>query len=62
MKLALAAVGLVLGAGCAAVEYTQTDLAPSDLLAAGGALLRQKLTATADRCSDELVEFFLGAD
>jgi hypothetical protein len=35
---------------------------PSDLLAAGGALLRQTLTAAADRCSDELVEFFLGAD
>jgi hypothetical protein len=31
-------------------------------LAAEGALLRQKLTAAADRCSDELVEFFLGAD
>lgn len=33
-----------------------------DLLAAGGVLLRQKLTTAADRCSDELVEFFLGAD
>jgi hypothetical protein len=34
----------------------------SDLLAAGGVLLRQKLAAAADRCSDELVEFFQGAD
>ena len=34
----------------------------SVLLADGGALLRQKLTAAADRCSDELVEFFQGAD
>ena len=34
----------------------------SDLLAAGGVLLRQKLTAAADGCSDELVEFFQGAD
>jgi len=33
-----------------------------DLIAAGGALLTQKLTASADRCADELVEFFLGAD
>jgi hypothetical protein len=32
------------------------------LLANRGALLRQKLTAAADRCSDELVEFFQGAD
>jgi hypothetical protein len=32
------------------------------LTAAGGAVLRQKLTAAADRCSDELVEFFQGAD
>jgi hypothetical protein len=32
------------------------------LTAAGGVLLRQKLTASADRCSDELVEFFQGAD
>jgi hypothetical protein len=33
-----------------------------DLMARGGALLTQKLTASADRCADELVEFFLGAD
>lgn len=33
-----------------------------DLLANRGQLLRQKLTASADRCADELVEFFLGAD
>ena len=32
------------------------------LTAAGGVVLRQKLTAAADRCSDELVEFFQGAD
>ena len=34
----------------------------SDLLANRGALLRQKLAAAADRCADELVEFFQGAD
>jgi hypothetical protein len=34
----------------------------SDLVAAGGVLLRQKLAAAADRCSDELVEFFQGSD
>jgi hypothetical protein len=34
----------------------------SDLLAAGGARLRQKLTLAADRCADELVEFFQGAE
>jgi hypothetical protein len=34
----------------------------SDLLADRGALLRQRLGAAADRCSDELVEFFQGAD
>jgi len=34
----------------------------SALMADGGALLRQKLTAAADGCSDELVEFFQGAD
>jgi hypothetical protein len=34
----------------------------SDLLAVRGALLRQKLAVAADRCSDELVEFFQGAD
>jgi hypothetical protein len=33
----------------------------SEILASGGLLLRQKLTAAADRCSDELVEFFMGA-
>jgi hypothetical protein len=33
-----------------------------DLLANGGVILRQKLQAAADRCSDELVEFFQGAD
>jgi hypothetical protein len=33
-----------------------------DLLAAGGMLLRQKLATAADRCADELVEFFQGAD
>jgi hypothetical protein len=33
-----------------------------DLMARGGALLTQKLTVSADRCADELVEFFLGAD
>jgi hypothetical protein len=33
-----------------------------DLLADGGAALRQKLITAADRCSDELVEFFQGAD
>jgi hypothetical protein len=32
------------------------------LTAAGGVVLRQKLTAAADRCADELVEFFQGAD
>ena len=32
------------------------------LTAAGGVLLRQKLQASADRCSDEIVEFFQGAD
>jgi hypothetical protein len=32
------------------------------LTADGGVVLRQKLTAAADRCSDELVEFFQGAD
>src|SRR5262245_15025749 len=34
----------------------------SALLADGGALLRQKLAAAADRCAAELVEFFQGAD
>jgi hypothetical protein len=34
----------------------------ADLLADRGALLRQKLAAAADRCGDELVEFFQGAD
>jgi len=34
----------------------------SALLANGGALLRQKLAAAADRCAAELVEFFQGAD
>ena len=34
----------------------------SDLLAGRGVLLRQKLAVAADRCSDELVEFFQGAD
>jgi hypothetical protein len=34
----------------------------SDLLADRGALLRQKLTVAADRCSDELVDFFQGGD
>jgi hypothetical protein len=34
----------------------------SDLIATGGVLLRQKLATAADRCSDELVEFFQGAD
>ncbi len=34
----------------------------SDLVATGGVLLRQKLATAADRCSDELVEFFQGAD
>ena len=34
----------------------------SDLMATGGVLLRQKLATAADRCSDELVEFFQGAD
>ena len=33
-----------------------------DLLADRGALLRQKLATAADRCADELVEFFQGAD
>lgn len=33
-----------------------------DLLAGGGILLRQKLDVAADRCSEELVEFFQGAD
>lgn len=33
-----------------------------DLLANGGVVLRQKLQASADRCGDELVEFFQGAD
>ncbi len=33
----------------------------SDLVAAGG-VLRQKLAVAAERCSDELVEFFQGAD
>jgi hypothetical protein len=34
----------------------------SDLMAGGGALFRQKLDVAADRCADELVEFFQGAD
>jgi hypothetical protein len=34
----------------------------SDLVAGGGVLLRQKLDVAADRCADELVEFFQGAD
>ena len=34
----------------------------SDLMAGGGVLLRQKLDVAADRCADELVEFFQGAD
>jgi hypothetical protein len=34
----------------------------ADLLAGGGALLRQKLAAAAEGCSEELVRFFLGAD
>jgi hypothetical protein len=34
----------------------------SDLVAGGGVLLRQKLDTAADRCADELVEFFQGAD
>jgi hypothetical protein len=34
----------------------------SDLLANRGVLLRQKLIVAADRCSDEIVEFFQGAD
>lgn len=34
----------------------------SDLLADRGALLRQKLATAADRCSDELLDFFQGAD
>jgi hypothetical protein len=33
-----------------------------DLVAEGGALLRQKLDTAADRCADELVGFFQGAD
>jgi hypothetical protein len=33
-----------------------------DLVAGGGVLLRQKLDVAADRCADELVEFFQGAD
>jgi hypothetical protein len=32
------------------------------IVADGGVVLRQKLTAAADRCSDELIEFFQGAD
>ncbi len=32
------------------------------LTAAGGVVLRQKLTASADRCADELIEFLQGAD
>jgi hypothetical protein len=32
------------------------------LTANGGEVLRQKLTAAADRCSDELIEFFQGAE
>lgn len=34
----------------------------ADLMASGGVLLRQKLNASADRCADEIVEFFQGAD
>jgi len=34
----------------------------SELLADRGALLQRKLTIAAGRCSDELVEFFQGAD
>ena len=34
----------------------------SDLMAGGGVLLRQKLDVAADRCADEPVEFFQGAD
>ena len=33
-----------------------------DLLAGGGVLLRQKFDIAADRCAEELVEFFQGAD
>jgi hypothetical protein len=33
-----------------------------ELTAEGGVVLRQKLTAAADRCSDELIEFFQGAE
>jgi hypothetical protein len=32
------------------------------LTAAGGVVLRQKLAAAADRCADELIEFFQGAE
>ena len=34
----------------------------SDLVAGGGVLLRQRFDIAADRCADELVEFFQGAD
>jgi hypothetical protein len=34
----------------------------SDLVAGGGVLRSQKLDVAADRCADELVEFFQGAD
>ena len=34
----------------------------SEILAGRGVILKQKLDAAADRCADELVEFFQGAD
>jgi hypothetical protein len=34
----------------------------SDLVANGGAILREKLNVAADACANELVEFFQGAD
>ena len=34
----------------------------TDLVATGGAVLRQKLGTAADGCAEELVRFFQGAD
>jgi hypothetical protein len=52
------------GRACVASGATRGTRRPSCRTSwpPGGVLLRQKLAAAADRCSDELVEFFQGAD
>jgi hypothetical protein len=65
MKLAilLAAGGGSLVSGVRPEGYPGDEgVKLSELLADRGALLQRNLTVAADRCSDELVEFFQGAD